>query len=215
MSCYADPALALDTTNTYWAYGSPIPDNTYIALGGNDPVLPTGASWPAPKFQSPSTFTQGNLTDITASIQAGYFSKYMGIVFVIDNVDEAVTAADFETCFYETRRRGLNVIVCVTHSAPNGMTTATNYPASANLMADFLTSPNINYLVPQLFTTGLSTEPIVLSPSYLPPVYTTTYLWSNWFPATRTTLKKTVNGIKTFESIPIKPLRQNNVQLFL
>jgi len=126
---YSDPASALSGSNLA------LPGLKYIALGGGN---------------SAGDWTSSVLTSITNSINNNNFNAYHGIVFDVEQGDSGLSG-QFETAFQAAHNHGLSVLVTISHSAPYGINDA------ASLMSDFLSSTNIDYISPQLYTTGTET----------------------------------------------------------
>jgi hypothetical protein len=88
--------------------------------------------------------------NIQNAIYSGAFAGYDGIVFDIEEGDSGLSDA-FKQCFRAARSKGFYVLVTVSYSAPYGI------PDAANLMRSFFPNPDINYLSPQLYTSGTET----------------------------------------------------------
>jgi len=106
----------------------------YISLGGGN----ANGRW-----------TAANLGQVTAAINNNQFNNagYNGIVYDIEEGDGGL-AGPFRDSFAACKRKGLGVLVTVSHSAPYGVSDA------SALMDSFFSNSNIDYISPQLYTTG-------------------------------------------------------------
>jgi hypothetical protein len=130
---YSDPTKAIQDSA---ALKSKLPGRKYISLGGGD---------------SDGRFNYNVLMKIKNSIESGAFAGYDGIVFDIEEGDSGLSDA-FKQCFRSARAKGYYVLVTVSYSAPYGI------PDAASLMRSFFPNADINYLSPQLYTTGEETS---------------------------------------------------------
>ena len=105
---------------------------TYISLGGGN---------------QNGHFTSGAIDSIIAAIDNGSFSGYRGIAFDIEEGDSGLTNK-FQEAFAISKQRNLKVLVTVSHAAPYGIADA------QQLMYAFFADGNIDYLSPQLYTSG-------------------------------------------------------------
>jgi hypothetical protein len=128
-SGWTDPYKALQDSA---AIKSRLPGNKYISLGGGN---------------ANGRFSYNDLTNIKNAIYSDAFSGYHGIVFDIEEGDSGLSDA-FRSCFSAARSKGFSVLVTVSHSAPYGI------PDAANLMRSFFSNSDINYLSPQLYSSG-------------------------------------------------------------
>ncbi|MEH1796047.1 MULTISPECIES: hypothetical protein [unclassified Nostoc] len=108
----------------------------YISLGGGN---------------SNGSFTQEILHSIITHIKNGKFSDYKAIAFDIEE-GEANLISDFQQAFAAAKNKNLKVLVTTSHSAPYGITDA------HTMMKTFIKNENIDYLSPQLYTSGTETE---------------------------------------------------------
>jgi hypothetical protein len=108
----------------------------YIALGGGN---------------ANGKFDHSNIERIIAAINNGKFSDYKGIAFDIEECDTGL-AQKFHEAFAAAKSNHLHVAVTVSHSAPYGAADA------KDLMTAFFADGNIDYLSPQLYTTGNETQ---------------------------------------------------------
>lgn len=131
-SGWTDPYKALQDSSKI---KSRLPGRKYISLGGGN---------------SNGRFSSTDLKNIQNAIYAGSFAGYDGIVFDIEEGDGGLSEA-FKSCFRAARASGYYVLVTVSHSAPYGI------PDAANLMRSFFPNPDINYLSPQLYSSGTET----------------------------------------------------------
>jgi len=127
---FSDPSSAISGSA-----GLALPGLKYIALGGGN---------------SAGDWTSSVLTSVTNSINSNNFNGYHGIVFDVEQGDSGLSG-QFETAFQAAHSHGLSVLVTISHSAPYGIGDA------ASLMSDFLSSSNIDYISPQLYTSGTET----------------------------------------------------------
>jgi hypothetical protein len=128
-SGWADPASALSDSNHVY---SRLPGRKFISLGGGN---------------LNGRFTCAHLNSIESHITSGAFSAYQGIVFDIEEGDSGLLSA-FNACFQAAKNKGLTVLVTTSHSAPYG------FDDAAVLMRSFFQNSNIDYLSPQLYTSG-------------------------------------------------------------
>lgn len=128
-SGWTDPYKAIQDSS---GIKSRLPGRKYISLGGGN---------------SNGRFSYNDLMNIQNAINSNAFSGYDGIVFDIEEGDSGLSSA-FASCFRAARSRGYYVLVTVSHSAPYGI------PDAASLMRSFFPNSDINYLSPQLYTSG-------------------------------------------------------------
>ena len=129
-SGWADPLKALQDSS---AVQNKLPGTKYISLGGGN---------------ENGRFTNDILVSITTAINSNSFSQYQGIVFDIEEGDPGLTSA-FSNAFSAAKSKGFRVLVTISHSAPYGIEDA------ADLMRSFFANSDIDYLSPQLYTTGM------------------------------------------------------------
>lgn len=132
-SGYVDPEEALSCSEPI---KSSLQGSKYIALGGGN---------------SHGAWTESALTAITDAINAGDFAGYAGIAYDVEEGDSGLESA-FAQSFAAAQMNNYRVLVSVSHSAPYGISDA------ATLMQSFFANPNIDYLSPQLYTTGTETS---------------------------------------------------------
>jgi chitinase len=89
----------------------------------------------------------------SSNLDAVIALKYDGIVIDAEVYasGQTVTVAQWNDMFVAIKAKGLLLIVTISHFSPYGM------PNGNELVADWLLNPLIDYLSPQLYTTG--TEP--------------------------------------------------------
>ena len=90
------------------------------------------------------------LTNLDSGIKSNQLAGWDGIVYDIEEGDSGLAAA-FATSFATAKANGLGVLVTVSHSEPYAVSDA------ATLMTSFFSNSNIDYLSPQLYTTGSET----------------------------------------------------------
>lgn len=104
----------------------------YICLGGGN---------------QDGAFTRDNIQAITAAINNGEFTAFEGIAYDVEGGDAGL-ADDFAASFTAAKANGYKVLVTVSHSAPYAIKDA------QLLMQSFFADNNIDFLSPQLYTTG-------------------------------------------------------------
>ncbi|MBO3458588.1 beta/gamma crystallin family protein [Aetokthonos hydrillicola Thurmond2011] len=92
-------------------------------------------------------FDYSKIERIIAVINNGQLSDYKGIAFDIEECDSGLTQK-FREAFATAKNNHLQVLVTVSHSAPYGAADA------KDLMTAFFADGNIDYLSPQLYTSG-------------------------------------------------------------
>jgi hypothetical protein len=99
-------------------------------------------------------WTQSILTSIDKAANANSFTGWSGIVYDIGEGDKGLTNA-FASSFKNSKAKGLKVFVTVSYSQPYLIGTV----ADANaLMMSFLSNANIDFISPQLYTSGTETQ---------------------------------------------------------
>jgi LysM repeat protein len=134
-SGWSDPVKALADSQQVM---SSLVGKKYITLGGGD-------------SSDNGKFTQTFLLAIENAISTGAFVGYDGIAFDVEIGDSGL-ALVFEQTFALAKSNGFQVLVTVSHSAPFKIDDA------AALMSSFFSSTNIDFLSPQLYTTGEETQ---------------------------------------------------------
>jgi len=108
----------------------------YISLGGGN----YAGRWDAYRLDA-----------ITSALYAGRFYDYSGIVYDVEEGDAGL-AGRFQASFAAAKAMGKTVLVTISHSAPYGVSDA------AALMQAFVRDPNIDYISPQLYSSGLEAQ---------------------------------------------------------
>ena len=129
-SGYADPSTAISAST---ALKSSLSGIKFISFGGG--------------IASSGSFTSSTLSKITTAISNGALAGYSGICYDIEEGDAGLQSA-FSLSFATAKSNGLKVLVTVSHSQPYAVTDA------ASLMLALLADNNIDYISPQLYTTG-------------------------------------------------------------
>lgn len=111
---------------------SNLPGKKYLSFGGGNAA---------------GLWTLTALTSLTSGINANQLAGWDGIVYDIEEGDAGLSSA-FASSFAAAKAKGLAVLVTVSHSQPYGITDA------ASLMTSLFSNANIDYLSPQLYTTG-------------------------------------------------------------
>jgi hypothetical protein len=91
------------------------------------------------------------LSDLNNAIQSGRLNGYQGIFYDVEEGDSGLANA-FSTSFAVAKQKGLKVMVSVSHAAPYGISDANI------LMNSFFASTNIDFLSPQLYTSGTESQ---------------------------------------------------------
>ena len=120
---------ALQESSTVY---SSLPGAKYITLGGGN---------------ANGAFTAASLQKITDAINADVFAAYAGIAYDIEEGDSGLATA-FAESFAAAKAKGFKVLVTISHSAPYGFNDA------LSLMKSLFADPNIDFLSPQLYTSG-------------------------------------------------------------
>lgn len=92
-------------------------------------------------------FTVSTLKSLNDALSSGTLNGYDGISYDIEEGDTGLESA-FADSFSLAKKLGKTVTVTVSHSAPYGIDDA------ATLMRSFFSNTNIDYLSPQLYTSG-------------------------------------------------------------
>lgn len=182
--CYADvvcdtggtsppPTISTDPTNPLfisyyeqtWTPDTPFADATAgIAFSGWTDV-PSALRDSLPKFDSlvgekylslgggneNGSWNKSGIAAVNKAIAAGDLDAYDGVCYDIE-VGDAGLSPDFETSFAVAKNNGFKVLVTISHSAPYGISDG---PA---VMDSILSSANVDYVSPQLYTTGEESE---------------------------------------------------------
>ena len=108
----------------------------YICLGGGT---------------SSGKYSSAAITKIITAINAGDFAGYQGIAFDIE-VGASGLVTNFQQAFTAAKTMGFKVLVTVSHSRPYGIGDGNS------LMDAFFVDKHIDFLSPQLYTTGKETS---------------------------------------------------------
>jgi hypothetical protein len=113
---------------------SKLPGTKLLSLGGGD---------------SSGRWTSTHVSNAALACRNGDFTKagYHGIAWDIEEGDAGLSSG-FASAFSDCKKAGLINLVTISHSAPYGFTDA------ATLMNGFFPDSNIDFLSPQLYTTG-------------------------------------------------------------
>jgi len=131
-SGWTDPTAALQ--NSAAVVGSLV-GTKFISLGGGN---------------ANGAFKVGSFAAINAAIEGGTFAAYGGIAYDVEEGDTDL-ATSFQQSFALAKAKGFQVLVTVSHSAPYGIGDA------QALMTAFFADGNVDFLSPQLYTTGTET----------------------------------------------------------
>lgn len=96
-------------------------------------------------------FTASVLTLLDGAINSGELAGYDSVAYDVEVGDSGLKDT-FSASFAAAKAMGLEVLVTISHSAPYGISDR------SELMTSFFTNEDINYLSPQLYTTGSETE---------------------------------------------------------
>ena len=107
----------------------------YLCLGGGNDA----GGWSIQTIQK----VIDSLDDVTA---------YDGLAFDVEICEDQGLAPSFTEVFAEVKAKNLDLLVTISHSEPYGCKDA------PTLMKAFLSDPSIDYLSPQLYTTGNETQ---------------------------------------------------------
>jgi hypothetical protein len=170
------PPTAIPGTNVAIAFNGNADPNAALSAGTGGPYNSSGLIYiclgggigqaPSPRMKATGRyFTATVINSIAAAINANMFANYQGIVFDIELGDPGL-AGPFNAAFAAAKSKELDVVITTSHSAPF------NFTDAAALMASFFHNPNIDYLSPQLYTSG--TE---VSNDFTP---NSAVAWSQW-----------------------------------
>eukprot|EP01126_Amoeba_proteus_P058207 TRINITY_DN748_c0_g2_i1.p1 TRINITY_DN748_c0_g2~~TRINITY_DN748_c0_g2_i1.p1 ORF type:complete len:440 (-),score=96.53 TRINITY_DN748_c0_g2_i1:85-1404(-) len=129
---YVNPADAISNSQPIYDW---LPGTKIIALGGGT---------------APGAWTSGGLNDVISAINGGTFSAYGGIAFDIEAGDSGLGPL-FTQAFAAAKANHFIVIVTISHAAPFGI------GDGQALMNRFFVDTNIDYISPQLYTSGEET----------------------------------------------------------
>jgi len=128
-SGWADPNEAVSDSA---ACKNKLPGVKYIDIGGGN----ANGAW-----------SSSQLNSVINAINNNSFSGYGGICFDVEEGQAGLSSA-FESAFKAAKAHGYQVLVTISHSAPYGFSDA------STLMSNFFASTNIDYISPQLYTSG-------------------------------------------------------------
>ncbi len=128
-SGWTDPGQALANSNPIKAS---LAGAKFISLGGGNE---NGA------------FRAASFAPINQAIAGGHFAGWDGIAYDVELGDSGLENA-FASSFALAKAQGFQVLVTISHSAPYGISDA------YSLMQTFFANPQIDFLSPQLYTTG-------------------------------------------------------------
>jgi len=121
-----------ELVRAHWTVFNSLPGQKFISLGGGN----ANGAW-----------TSSAISNINSAIQNGVFNGYQGIAYDIEQGNTGLGGA-FSESFKLAKSKGYKVMVTVSHSAPYG------FGDAADLMRGFFTDGSIDYLSPQLYTSG-------------------------------------------------------------
>jgi len=124
-----DPAAAIGASAAVF---SKLPGTKWISIGGGN----AAGRW-----------SQGALSKLTSYCHAKNFSGYSGVVFDVEEGDSGLSGA-FGTAINACKGAGYQVLVTISHSCPYGISDG------QALMRTFFTNRNIDYISPQLYSSG-------------------------------------------------------------
>lgn len=132
--------------------GPPLKGAQYVSLGGGN---------------ANGKFHASGLQAIVEGISDGTFKSagYDGICFDVEECDAGLAPA-FAAAFAAAKEKGLRVFVTTSHSAPYGC------PDGAALVEAWLADENLDFVSPQLYTSGRESEPEFTPNDQVP--------WSTW-----------------------------------
>jgi len=134
-SGWADASHALsDSAGVF----SSLKGRKYISIGGGN---------------ANGRFSLAVVQKLERSINANDFKRWKGIALDIEECSETGLASAFQAVTAAAKRKGLETMITVSHSAPYGCTDA------LELMQVFLADNNTDYVSPQLYGPGTETSP--------------------------------------------------------
>jgi len=129
-SGYTDPGQAMSSANSVV---NNLQGEKYISLGGGN----SNGDWHASSLQS-----------ITSYCQQRQFTGFNGIAFDIEEGDSGLSDL-FISTFNACKGNGYKILVTISHSTPYGIS-----DGSAVMGAFFSNANSIDYMSPQLYTSG-------------------------------------------------------------
>ncbi len=136
-SGWANITIALEESAQLYPYLTSTCQNVYISVGGGNKF----GYWTLPLLEY-----------LNNAITSQQLQDYTGIAYDIEVLDSGLTHA-FTESFAIARNEGLKVLVTVSHSSPYGLAHR-NTTEAAIMMSTFFADENIDYLSPQLYSTG-------------------------------------------------------------
>lgn len=130
--CFSGYVTVSDALRDCASIVNQLPGAKYLSLGGGNAA---------------GIFTRAALTQIDADINSQALKGWQGVVYDIEEGDAGLAAA-FKASFANSKRNGLSVLVTTSHSRPYGITDG------SQLMTGFFADSNIDYISPQLYTSG-------------------------------------------------------------
>jgi len=145
-----------------WDQGSVGPDGADIGIAFTGWVDPSSAltEYAGPVLQgvkyvsfgggnSNGKFTADRLSSVISSIKDGSVAKagFKGVCFDVEECDAGLSQ-QFADAFATAKSQGLKVFVTTSHSAPYGC------PDGADLVAGWLQDSNLDFISPQMYTSG-------------------------------------------------------------
>jgi hypothetical protein len=130
--CFSGWITISDAASNCATVKSQLPGKKYLSFGGGN----ANGRW-----------TLSALINLDSGIKSKQLAGWDGIVYDIEEGDSGLAAA-FATSFATAKANGLGVLVTVSHSQPYAVSDA------VALMKSFFSNSNIDYLSPQLYTTG-------------------------------------------------------------
>jgi len=128
-SGYVDPDQAISDSKS--AY-SKLRGDKYISIGGGD----DSGRW-----------SVAAVNKLASACSAKKFQGYDGICFDVE-IGDSGTASAFSNAFSACKSAGYKVFVTTSNSAPY------DFPDAATLMRSFFPNKNIDFLSPQLYSSG-------------------------------------------------------------
>lgn len=99
-------------------------------------------------------FTASTIEDVIRDLHLIPGAGYGGVVFDVEGGDGGLVDR-YREAFRITKELGLMCIVTTSHSGPYNM----DGVSATELVKDWVTDPNIDYISPQLYSSGLEKEP--------------------------------------------------------
>lgn len=134
-SGWADISSAKGDSST--VLGQAVGD-AYIALGGGN---------------EHGSFSSDSLAAATTAINNDELQDWAGLALDVEYCNASGLASSFQGVLAAAKSKGMKTLVTVSHSAPVGC------PDQDALMDAFFQDANIDFLSPQLYTTGTETSP--------------------------------------------------------